>query len=72
MLFARANEAGRCVVCGRGVTGICQVCRKPSHDADADHALSLLPCRECNGGSYPVRDAAEQDEDEAAELGGER
>jgi hypothetical protein len=62
-MSARANEAGRCVVCD-GVAGVCQVCRKPRHDADADHALSLLPCRECNGGSYPVQ-SAEQDEDEA-------
>jgi hypothetical protein len=51
---ARANEAGRCVVCD-GTAGICQQCHKPRHDADTDHALSLLPCRECNGGSYPAR-----------------
>lgn len=53
-MSARANKAGRCVVCD-GVTCVCQVCHKPRHDDGADHKLSLLPCRECNGGSYPVR-----------------
>lgn len=55
-MVARGNEAGRCLICD-GVTGVCQVCHKPRHDADADHELSLLPCRECNGGAYPVRPA---------------
>jgi len=53
-MYAEPNEAGRCRSCD-GTTGVCQRCRKPMHGPEAGHACSALPCRNCNGGAYPVR-----------------
>lgn len=53
-MYAEPNEAGRCRACD-GTTGVCQRCRQPMHGPEAGHACSALPCRGCNGGSYPVR-----------------
>jgi hypothetical protein len=53
-MYAEPNEAGRCRSCD-GTTGVCQKCRKPMHGPEAGHQCSALPCRNCNGGSYPVR-----------------
>lgn len=58
VMYAEANENGRCRWCD-GTGARCQVCHQPRHDADADHEPSLLPCRGCNGGAYPVRPAAD-------------
>lgn len=53
-MYAEPNEAGRCRSCD-GTTGVCQRCHKPMHGPEAGHTCSALPCRNCNGGAYPVR-----------------
>jgi hypothetical protein len=54
--FARGNSEGRCYWCD-GTTVICFTCKAPGPDnhVGAAHEPNMLPCRECNGGSYPVR-----------------
>ena len=59
--YAEPNEHGRCRSCD-GTTGVCQKCRKPMHGPEAGHPCSALPCRNCNGGAYPVRLAATERE----------
>jgi hypothetical protein len=62
-MYAVANGEGRCAACdGAGVT--CRRCPGPTHYR-ADHAPDMAPCRGCNGGSYPARDAGQDAATEA-------
>lgn len=64
-IYATPNADGRCKDCdGTGVR--CRRCPGPDHYR-TDHVPDLAPCRGCNGGNYPVRDAG-QDTAKAAEA----